>query len=184
MDLPAESLIDSVRNWAEVREDILALAVVGSHARGDARPDSDVDLVVVCSDATRYLSDTTWVSAFGELRELSFEDWGSVQSVRAFYRTGPEVEFGITGSEWIAIPPDRGTAEVVGNGCTILLDRDGQLGRRLRIVREAEQLLATQTAVAKIGPPAAMTGPERLAAGSLRSGRTRTGSSKPRARSL
>lgn len=138
MDLSAESLIDSVRNSAEVSEDIRALAVVGSHARGEARPDFDVDLIVICSDPTRYVSDTKWVSAFGELRELSFEDWGLVQSLRVFYRNGPEVEFGITGSEWIAIPPDRGTAEVVGNGCTILLDRDGQLGRLLRIVREAE----------------------------------------------
>ena len=158
MNLSAASLIDSVRRWAEVREDVQTLAVVGSHARGDARPDSDVDLVVVCSDPSRYLSDTAWAWAFGDVGELSFEDWGEVQSVRVFYRNGPEVEFGITGIEWTAIPPDRGTAEVVGNGCAILLDRDGRLSRLLRMVRGSEQLLAVQQSVAAIGPPAAKCG--------------------------
>jgi predicted nucleotidyltransferase len=132
--ISAESFIEHVRRWAEVRDDIRALALVGSHARGDARSDSDVDLVVVCTDSARYLADTDWLSTFDEVTRFSFEDWGQVQSVRVFYRNGPEVEFGITGTAWMAIPPDRGTAEVLKNGSSILLDRDGQLDRLLRIV--------------------------------------------------
>jgi predicted nucleotidyltransferase len=139
MSLPAEALIDDVRRWAEVREDIRTLAVVGSHARGDARPDSDVDLVVVCSDPARYLNDIAWVRTFGEVVELSSEDWGLVQSLRVPYRNGPEVEFGIAGTMWTVIPPDRGTAQVVGDGCSMLLDRDGQLGRLLRLLTHSEQ---------------------------------------------
>jgi len=72
MDLSAESLFDSVRYWAEVREDVRALAIVGSHARGDARPDSDVDLIVVCSEPTRYLRDTAWVSTVSFLSPQLF----------------------------------------------------------------------------------------------------------------
>lgn len=139
MNLPAEALIDDVRRWAEARKDIRTLAVVGSHARGDAGPDSDVDLVLVCSDPARYLIDIAWVRTFGEVGELSFEDWGLVQSLRVLYRNGPEVEFGIAGAEWTATPPDRGTAQVVGDGCSILLDRDGQLGRLLRMLTQSEQ---------------------------------------------
>jgi predicted acetyltransferase/predicted nucleotidyltransferase len=130
----AAPLIESVRRWAELREDIFALALVGSHARGEARADSDVDLVLVCSNPQRYLSDTTWVSTFGDVTECSIEDWGQVQSLRVFYRNGPEVELGITGPGWTALPPDPGTAEVLRNGCSVLLDRDGQLARLRRIV--------------------------------------------------
>jgi hypothetical protein len=91
-----------------------------------------VDLVLVCAEPVRYLSNTEWLSSFGEVSEFSFEDWGQVQSVRVFYRSGPEVEFGITGAVWLAIPPDPGTAKVLRNGNSILLDRDGQLERVLR----------------------------------------------------
>ena len=96
--ISAESLIENVRNWAELRDDIRALAVVGSHARGEARSDSDVDLVVVCADPTRYLRDTNWLSTFAPVTRFSLEDWGQVQAIRVFYRNGPEVEFGITGT--------------------------------------------------------------------------------------
>jgi predicted nucleotidyltransferase len=132
--MSAESFIDSVRRWAEVRNDILALAVVGSYARGDARADSDIDLVLICSDPTRYLADPSWASAFGKVNDHVVEDWGLVQSVRVFYQDGPEVEFGIAGTGWTEIPPDPGTAAVVLDGCSNLLDRDGRLSRLLAVV--------------------------------------------------
>ena len=111
--------------------------VVGSHARHDPRPDSDIDLVLLCSEPARYLRDTSWVSAFGEVASRSIENWCKVQSVRAFYRSGAEVEFGITGTDWAAVPADRGTAEVLENGFSILLDRDGLL---LRLVSSTVRL--------------------------------------------
>jgi hypothetical protein len=46
MDQSAASLIVCVRSWAKAREDTQTL--VGSHPRGDARPDSDVDFGPVC----------------------------------------------------------------------------------------------------------------------------------------
>jgi len=125
----ATSLINDVRKWAELREDVLGLAVVGSHARGDARPNSEIDLVLVCSEPNGLLVDTTWVSTFGDAQEICREDWGLVQSVRVVYQGAPEVEFGIAGIEWTVLPPDGGTAAVVRGGCSILLDRDGGLSR-------------------------------------------------------
>jgi hypothetical protein len=67
---------------------------------------------------------------------LSFEDYGRVQSLRVFYRSGAEVEFGISGTEWAEVPPDPGTAEVLRNGAAILLDRDDLLVRLLHAVRD------------------------------------------------
>jgi uncharacterized protein len=131
----AESLINSVVSWSKTRDDILGFAVVGSYARGDARPDSDVDLVIVCSDPSKYLDDTAWVANFGAAQQTCLEDWGLVQSLRVLYRHGLEVEFGVTSSEWTKLPPDGGTAAVVREGFSILLDRTGQLGRLLDFVR-------------------------------------------------
>jgi uncharacterized protein len=130
----AQTLVEQVRSWAEGRDDIRALALVGSHARGAARPDSDIDFTLVCDERARYLQDIGWLSTFGEVARYSFEDWGQVQSVRVFYRDGLEVEFGITGAPWLALPPDSGTAQVLRAGCSILLDRDGQLHRLLQSV--------------------------------------------------
>jgi uncharacterized protein len=42
-----------VVRWALDRPDVRAVGMVGSWARGDARPDSDVDLVVLADDPAR-----------------------------------------------------------------------------------------------------------------------------------
>lgn len=131
------SLLGVVRRWAGLREDVLGLAVVGSHARGDARPDSDVDLVLVYREPSRLLVDTAWVSTFGEAHEVCREDWGLIQSVRVVYQDGLEVEFGVTGIAWTETPPDGTTAAVVRGGCSILLDRDGSLGRLKACVEDS-----------------------------------------------
>ena len=105
----AESLQESARQtrnlaefiqrfavWAQSQPDLLAVALVGSHARGQARPDSDVDLVLICSRAADYLADLSWTLQFGAVREHQVEDYGKVMSIRAWYENGLEVEYGIT----------------------------------------------------------------------------------------
>ena len=133
--MSAQQFIDRVAQWATSREDVLGVALVGSHARGDARADSDIDFVLVCSDPSQYLADPAWISTFGNPQEVSVEDWGRVQSVRVFYRSGPEVEFGITGTAWTELPPDPGTAAVIEDGVSILLDRVGLLSRLQKFQR-------------------------------------------------
>ena len=44
------AFIETVRRWAASVPAVRAVALVGSHASGRARPDSDVDLVVLCDD--------------------------------------------------------------------------------------------------------------------------------------
>ena len=133
-----DEVIKKAKAWAASRNDIRAVALVGSYARGDARPDSDIDLVLLCSDPPRYLEDTRWVSTFGVATATSIEDWGRVQSVRVHYRDGNEVEFGITSTDWAASPPDAGTVEVLRNGGRILVDRDGELTSLLETVEKPE----------------------------------------------
>lgn len=87
--------------------------LVGSHARGIAASESDVDLVVLTTEPKRYLDDFTWVSAFGDFKSIRHEDWGMVQSIRVFYEDGHEIEYGITTPALASHPipgmPDRGS---------------------------------------------------------------------------
>lgn len=135
--MTAEQLVSAVTCWAEGRIDIQSVVLVGSHARGEARSDSDVDLVILCARPELYLQQQSWIHEFGVARDVSVEDWGNVQSIRVFYADGPEVEYGITSSRWATLPLDDGTRQVLKDGAAVLLDRDGGLTRALDTVRES-----------------------------------------------
>jgi predicted nucleotidyltransferase len=104
---------------------VRAIVVVGSVARGDARPDSDIDVVLLTSDPARYLEDSRWISDFGSVHRVEFEDYGKVTSVRVVYGRDLEVEFGIAAADWAVTPLDPGTEAVARNGIITLMDRDG-----------------------------------------------------------
>lgn len=123
------AFLNSVVDWAQHQPVISGAALVGSHARGEARPDSDIDLVLLCADLQGFLSDASWLERFGDVESCQTEDWGMVTSLRAQYRNGLEVEFGMTTPEWAGLPIDPGTQSVVLNGLRILMDRDGTLSR-------------------------------------------------------
>jgi predicted nucleotidyltransferase len=114
---------EAVKTWAANRADILAVGVVGSHARGTARSDSDVDLVIITQNPRPYMDDASWLNFFGQVIRTSDEDWGLLQSRRTFYADGLEVEFGITTPAWAALDPvDEGTRGVIADGAQAVYD--------------------------------------------------------------
>jgi predicted nucleotidyltransferase len=119
------SFLERLHAWSEVREDVRAVVVVGSVARGDARTDSDVDVVLLTNRPARYLEDVGWISDFGPARRVELEHYGKVTSVRAVYGNDLEVEFAIAAADWASTPLDPGTEAVARNGIVILFDRDG-----------------------------------------------------------
>jgi predicted nucleotidyltransferase len=121
-----ESLLDRVLSWATARPDVRAVALVGSYARGTARADSDVDLLLLTDRPGDLMADMAWLSQLGRVTRVGVEDWGRVTSVRAWYADGVEVEFGLSTVDW-ATRPDPGTLRVVADGFRVLLDRDGIL---------------------------------------------------------
>jgi predicted nucleotidyltransferase len=123
-----------VTAWAASQPTISGVALVGSYARGEARADSDIDLVLLCTEPASLLIDTSWLHLFGAVERCQTEDWGLVQSLRVHYRESFEVEFGITSRVWAALPVDPGTQHVVAHGMRLLMDRDGLLGRLLEAV--------------------------------------------------
>jgi predicted nucleotidyltransferase len=83
---------------------VRALIVVGSVARGEARPDSDVDVVLLTTDPARYLENVDWVTEFGAAERVELEKYGKVTSVRATYRDSLEVEFAVSAVDWASAP--------------------------------------------------------------------------------
>ena len=126
--------LEAFSRWARARPDIEAVALVGSYARGAATEGSDLDLVILTSSAERYLRDRSWVSLFGEVAQCREEDYGRVRSVRAFYGSGLEVEYGFTTPDWAEAPIDAGTLRVVADGMKVLHDPRGIIARMRREV--------------------------------------------------
>ena len=78
---PHDDLIKRVTTWASLRADISALLLVGSHARSEARADSDVDFVLLSTAPSVLVSDHAWMSTFGTVRQVAIDDWGKLTSV-------------------------------------------------------------------------------------------------------
>ena len=121
------SCLQAFMSWVTAQPDIEGVALVGSHARGTATEDSDVDLILLTSDPTRYLAKQDWLSLCGDVERSVNEQWGGVQTVRTFYKAGLEIEYNFAAPSWAQIPIDDGTRMVVNDGLKILFDPNGML---------------------------------------------------------
>lgn len=122
------SFLDQVCSWAAEDSDIVAVVLVGSQARGTARLDSDVDLVILTRHPERLPAlapGNRFPERFGKPLRQQMEHWGRVTSLRIWFEGGPEVEFGITTPDWADRPLDAGTRRVLTDGCRILADKTG-----------------------------------------------------------
>jgi predicted nucleotidyltransferase len=131
MTKPVQLFLDQVVGWAQIQPDILAVALVGSVARGTNRIDSDIDLVLIAVDPNSFLIETRWTGQFGEVQRRRVEDYGKLISLRVWYRHGIEVEFGFTTRDWVDLPLDAGTRRVLEDGVKVLYDPQRLFGLRL-----------------------------------------------------
>ncbi len=116
--------LDSVKKWGEKEEQIRAIILVGSYARGSQKEDSDVDLVIISTNR-RLFWESNFVDGFGRVTKFQKEDWGRVTSLRVWYDNNClEVEFGITTPVWLEKPLDEGTRRTLSDGFKVLLDKD------------------------------------------------------------
>jgi predicted nucleotidyltransferase len=120
---PLQVFLQKISTWASAQPDIQAVALVGSHTRGQAKADSDIDLVLLVEDPEKYLGDEVWPAQFGKVLKRQMEDYGLVKSIRVRYDDGREVEYGITIPHWAARPLDEGTRRVIRDGMRILYER-------------------------------------------------------------
>lgn len=130
-------ICDSVEEWASRRSDITGVAVVGSWARSEPRMDSDIDLVILTTEKAAYTLNKDWTSvAVSQPAELiRTQDWGPLTERRIRVASGLEIEFGFAPPSWAETDPvDPGTAGVVSDGCTPILDHGGLLQKLIHAV--------------------------------------------------
>ena len=131
-DAEMREVAERVTRWAAQRSDVVGVLLVGSCARGTAGPGSDVDLVLLTADPSRY-ADGAWVRepALGEV--VRVQAWGSLTEWRHVTATGLEVELGVVSAGWARTDPvDAGTRRVVTDGARVLYDPAGRLTALIR----------------------------------------------------
>lgn len=127
-------ILNQVIEWAKSRIDIVAVALVGSWARGTARLDSDIDLMFLTLNAAEYrvgqawMSEISWDSLGYQVQSWKNQGYGLVWSRHVYFEEGIEIEFSFGFPRWAETRPiDPGTASVIRNGCKILYDPENLL---------------------------------------------------------
>jgi predicted nucleotidyltransferase len=124
MNPAVRQFLDDFARWASCQPDVLAVILVGSHARNEAKDSSDIDLLIVTKEPNSFLEDVGWVQLFGPFDRRQLEDYRRVSSLRVWYSGSHEVEYGFTDETWIASPLDEGTRKILAGGFEILVERD------------------------------------------------------------
>lgn len=128
-----EDVIDRMVTWARLRSDVRAALVLGSWARDDFAADrlSDLDLTMIVSETSAFLSESSWLLTFGDPC-LSFVEPTAVGNFferRVSFRDGRDVDFSLLPLEVVRqmagreIPVEL--ADVFRRGFRILVDKDG-----------------------------------------------------------
>lgn len=117
------NFLDKVQKWAEEEVMINSIILVGSHARGQAREDSDVDFTIISTTPKLLIADEKFINNFGKVEKVKKEKCGMVTSIRVWYEGGIEAEFGITSPLWISKPLDEDTLKILNDGYRVIVDK-------------------------------------------------------------
>lgn len=120
-----EDFIAAIKKWGEAAEDINAIVLVGSYARGTNKTTSDIDLCILTNQKEGIVSNPSIFSQFGKPVKLDIEYYGVATSIRIWYENSFEVEYTIVDINWISLPLDSGTQQVLSNGYKIIVDKHG-----------------------------------------------------------
>jgi uncharacterized protein len=125
-----DGVLEAAAAMARSEPSILAIALVGSCARGTAGPESDIDLVILADDPVPLCRRSDWFTRFGPVVLQGQREFGDVTERRLRRDDGVEIEVGLTAPSWADTDPvDGGTARVVREGFTIVFDPDGLLAQ-------------------------------------------------------
>jgi uncharacterized protein len=140
----ADAIISAVADWAVVRDDIRAIALVGSWARGNPHQVSDIDLILLSDLANEYRRLRKWLTEIDFMmagyRQQSSESatYGVVWSRHIHLLPKAEVELTFAKCSWARTGPvDSGTRTVVKDAFRIIFDKDGILAKLVDAVLSA-----------------------------------------------
>lgn len=119
-----EQLIEDLRAYAHQNDKIECVLIVGSRARGDGKEDSDIDFVIISAFRDDFLKTSDFAENFGHVVKMQLECYGACISLRAWYDSGCEAEFGFVESSWIKLPLDTGTRTALRDGYKVIVDKN------------------------------------------------------------
>lgn len=123
-------LLDDLVAWARARDDVHAVVLVGSWARGEATAASDVDVVVLSTRWGELAADPSWFVGLRPGSELvRAAAWGPLLERRFRTPSGLVVELGLAAPGWAGTPLDPGTHRVLRDGHRILHDPHGTMAQ-------------------------------------------------------
>ena len=115
--------ISMLKEFSMKDKHIESVIIVGSYARGTNKEDSDLDLVIITSNKSEMVENLDFIREFGAFQKMQTEYYGACTSIRVWYESGLEVEFGIVEPSWISLPLDNGTHKVLSDGYKVVVDK-------------------------------------------------------------
>jgi predicted nucleotidyltransferase len=85
-NIEIDDFTEKLRLWSSEQPEIQATAIIGSWARGTARADSDIDIIVIAQEPAILLDNNIWLERFGKIDEFVREDWGLVHALLSAQR--------------------------------------------------------------------------------------------------
>ncbi len=137
-----DDLLAQITQWAQQQTAIRAVVLVGSHARGAARPDSDIDVMCLTTSpdvfrSAAWITQIQWPSEHGAVEQWHDQTYGVVWSRHMHLSSGQEVELSFGALSWASVTPiDAGTRQVMSDGHRILYDPDGLLSTLVNTMRD------------------------------------------------
>jgi hypothetical protein len=127
-----DQIVATFCRWVNAQVPLRALAIVGSWARGDARPDSDLDVLVLTNDMT-WATSAEWLRdpKLGLTEQTITSAQREVHGIARSWRLllgASEVDLTFADISWAnSSPIDCGTWRVLSGGIKVLVDKDGLL---------------------------------------------------------
>ena len=119
-------MLEKVVAWANGEDNIRAVVVTGSLARGDGSTDefSDLDVQIIATDYARYIADDSWLDKLGEVW-IQFPLYEDVPYRLVWFADGTKVDFQFMTVEMIHQMIDSGhLSDEYLRGYLVALDKD------------------------------------------------------------
>ena len=140
-----DDILNLTVEFAQGNADVIAVGLCGSWARGNAKSDSDIDLLILVRNKSKFKK-TNWIKdlAFEKINEKveHFKDkiYGLVWSRHIFLNSKAQIEFSFAESSWANTENlDKGTHKVVSDGFKIIYDPELILNKLVEKVRIATE---------------------------------------------
>lgn len=119
-------LIERITAWAAAEDDVEAAVIIGSRARTDDPADeySDLDLLLIVTEKTRFFQSTDWIDALGQ-HWLWFDERTPLGAMerRVLFDHALDVDFAIMGQDDLKQVLHTRAISVLQRGYRILVDK-------------------------------------------------------------